>query len=228
MDTTIDKINYLKDRHLSLIKNSLDPDVVERWENDTELYQHSLNTMFLSFALGKEVGLTNDDLELLCLVALLHDIGKLELEMDYRVGRPLTDHEWDQLKNHCFLGSLMLSDVPGLKHIAPYITFHHEYYDGSGYPSGVKGMVLPIEVRIVSIADAFDAMIYKRLYQPVPKSIKEAFEELQSCAGTQFDPKLVEVFRKFIEGNTLSIVRGLMLGGEPHLYDNKVTGRSGL
>ena len=151
--------------------------------------------------LAKELGYSEEELNNLRNVALLHDIGKVSVP-DSVLNKPdkLTDIEYEVIKSHAAVGGDILSNIavlPGLKEAARY---HHERYDGKGYPEGLKGEEIPEIARIVCIADAYDAMSSRRVYRNSlsPEKIRE---ELVKGKGTQFDPDFIEVFlRLFDEG----------------------------
>jgi len=111
---------------------------------------------------------------------------------------PLTEEEWEPVKEHPQLGAEILRHVIDLVNCLPAILHHHERYDGKGYPGGLKGNNIPLEARILSIADSYDAITSPRPYHE-QVSPRQALDELRRCAGTQFDPDLVEVFCKLIE-----------------------------
>ncbi|MEE8599009.1 MAG: HD domain-containing phosphohydrolase, partial [Dehalococcoidales bacterium] len=125
---------------------------------------------------------------------LLHDIGKIGISDEILTKQyELTDEEWEAIKTHPQLGATIVSHIG---HLAPCILgilHHHERYDGSGYPQGLKGEEIPLEARILAIADAFAAMTSERPFSNT-LSYEEALEEIKRGAGTQFDPKLAEVF----------------------------------
>lgn len=124
----------------------------------------------------------------------LHDVGKIGIP-DYILMKPatLTDEEWKIMRQHPSKGAKILEPLTGFREVANVVLHHHENYDGTGYPDGLKGEEIPIEARIVSVVDAFHAIISKRTYSR-GRSIDSAFKELERCAGTQFDPKVVEAF----------------------------------
>ncbi|MBI4368290.1 MAG: HD-GYP domain-containing protein [Candidatus Omnitrophica bacterium] len=124
----------------------------------------------------------------------LHDVGKIGIP-DHILMKPgsLTDEEWKIMRQHPVKGAKILEPLTGFKEVANVVLHHHENYDGSGYPSGLKGEAIPLEARIVSVVDAFHAIVSKRCYSK-GKPIEVAFEELERCAGTQFDPQVVGAF----------------------------------
>ena len=131
--------------------------------------------------------------------SFLHDIGKVKIPESilYKPGR-LTDEEFEMIKQHPVIGEQILRPIPSLRHTLPVVRHHHEKYDGTGYPDGLKGNEIPLAARIVCITDSFDAMVSDRPYRkglPVEKAV----EELRNGAGTQFDPELVEAFLKVVE-----------------------------
>lgn len=133
-------------------------------------------------------------LETLLLLAKYHDIGKTKISKDilFKKG-PLTDKEWQEIKLHPQVGYQIAQNISKLKHIAEAILYHHERWDGKGYPHGLKGEEIPIEARVMAIIDSYDAMTTDRPYQKA-KTKEEALKELEQCAGTQFDPELTKIF----------------------------------
>jgi len=106
----------------------------------------------------------------------------------------LTPEDFEPIKAHPDKGVAILKHVDDLKGCLPGVQYHHEHYDGTGYPSGLKGDSIPLDARILAVADAYDAMTSKRPYRLWQASQEEAIKELESCAGTQFDPEIVRVF----------------------------------
>ncbi|MFA6692517.1 MAG: HD domain-containing phosphohydrolase, partial [Acholeplasmataceae bacterium] len=127
-------------------------------------------------------------------ISVLHDIGKIAID-DQILNKPgkLNNEEWENIKRHPEIGYRILSSSPEYIQIAEDILYHHERYDGKGYPRGLKGEEIPIRARIITIADSFDAMISDRPYRKA-LSKQEALNEIKKCAGTQFDPKIAELF----------------------------------
>ena len=106
----------------------------------------------------------------------------------------LTEEEWIEMKKHPESGSRILASANEFSELAHYILYHHERWDGKGYPQGIKGEDNPIQSRIISVADAYDAMTSTRTYKN-PSSKEDAIIELKRCSGTQFDPRIVEVYK---------------------------------
>jgi len=153
---------------------------------------HSERVSALSVLIGREMRLSDGDLDVLRLGALLHDIGKIGLS-DAVLRKPsgLTPEEYEQIKRHPALGARILRQVPFLAPYLPIVELHHERPDGRGYPFGLRGDDIPLPARIVHVADAYDAITSARAYRPA-RARAEATSELQRNAGTQFDQASVE------------------------------------
>ncbi len=177
----------------SHIINSLQRSLYER-SHETE--SHGKRMKEMSIALGKGLHLDNDKLNELGLLAILHDIGKMAIP-DAILEKPgkLTRAEWEKMKSHSEIGYRIAETSPELIHISKYILFHHEQWDGTGYPQGLKGKEIPLLSRIISVVDVYDVMTHDRVYKKAV-SHEEAVKELQRCSGTQFDP---EIIIKFVE-----------------------------
>jgi len=131
-------------------------------------------------------------LETLRLSGLLHDIGKINIpEAVLTKPTRLTEEEYELIKTHTVVGGRMVEKISGLGQLKPGVLYHHERWDGKGYPTGAKGTDIPLEARILSIADTFDAITSSRSYRPAA-SVNEAFEQLKQGSGTQFDPDLIK------------------------------------
>jgi len=148
--------------------------------------------------IAKEMGLKENEVFLVELASLLHDIGVSVSEAAVSEGRPLTTLERLALQNHPKVAVQALADIPQLSGVLPIILHHHENYDGSGYIDGLKGEEIPLGARILRVAEAFTAMTSPRPYREA-KSKEEALDELRKLSGTQFDPKVVYTFSKLIE-----------------------------
>lgn len=163
--------------------------------NDFYIRGHSERVSELALALGKELGFAERELQKLQYVALLHDVGKIGIS-DSIMNKPstLSGEEYEDIKRHSAIGAEILKKVQFLSGKSQVILHHHENYDGSGYPAGLKKEEIPLESRLLAIVDAYDAMTTERPYRRAI-SPKEAVEELVKCSGVQFDPALVKEFK---------------------------------
>jgi diguanylate cyclase (GGDEF)-like protein/PAS domain S-box-containing protein len=156
--------------------------------------QHSHRVSALCQNMGKVLGLHEDEIKELETVGLLHDIGKIAIEENI-LNKPgkLTDEEWEQIKRHPEIGYRILSTVNDMSEMAEYVLAHHERWDGMGYPKGLTEEEIPLQSRIIAIADSYDAMISERSYRnALPEEV--AIKELKLNAGIQFDPELIKIF----------------------------------
>lgn len=168
------------------------------YERSEREESHSQRVSQLSLNLGRELGLSAQEQAELKVAGLFHDIGKISIDGEL-LNKPgaLTPEEWIEVKGHPESGYRILNSIAGMGIIAEAVLSHHERWDGSGYPRGIKGEHIPFMSRIIAVADAYDAMISVRPYR-LPLSRKEALEELRRCAGTDFDPKVVAAFLRLI------------------------------
>jgi len=155
---------------------------------------HSTRVTEFTLKIAKNMGLSEKELESLELASLLHDIGKIAVP-EHILNKPgkLTDEEYDSIKAHPERGEIILEPVLELKEIGKIVRSHHEKYDGTGYPDGLKGSEIPLGSRIMGIADAYDSIVSKRPYRDA-SSHRRAVKEIIRCSGTQFDPEVVEHF----------------------------------
>ncbi len=159
---------------------------------------HADRLQELCVKMGEAVGLDKHRITALSLVAQVHDLGKVGIPDHILFKKEgLSDQEWAVMRQHPEKGYRIAQSSPDLAFVADLILRHHEKWDGSGYPFGLKEDDIPLECRILSVVDAFDAMINDRPYRKA-RTKQEALEELKRCSGTQFDPKLVEVFLKLV------------------------------
>lgn len=164
--------------------------------HDFRTYRHSLRVAMISVSMGKQIGLTKEELVAVEEVALLHDYGKIRVAGEIlRKAGTLTPEERLLVEKHPYYGAVMAADIP--PHLRLAILGHHERFDGDGYPTGLKGEDIPYIARIIAIADSYDAMVSVRPYGRL-FSHEEAIKEILRCSGTQFDPYLV----RFLKGQS--------------------------
>lgn len=155
---------------------------------------HSQKVSEYSLSLGSALKMSTEDLEILQTSALLHDIGKIGIsESILNKSGDLNAEEWDIMKTHSRMGAAIASNIPQISHCQEAILRHHEWFNGKGYPDGLKGDDIPVNARILAIADAFVAMTTDSPYAEALSGTK-ALEELKKNAGKQFDPELVNIF----------------------------------
>lgn len=150
----------------------------------------------ITLAIGQEMHLDTDSLKSLEYASVLHDAGEIFVPQDV-LAKPskLTGKEFDMVKGHPAAGVEIIRHMKALKSANPIILYHHENYDGSGYPKGLKKDQIPLGARIMAVVSAFEAMISKKPYRVV-KTLPEAIDEIRANSGTQFDPSVVQVFLK--------------------------------
>jgi putative two-component system response regulator len=165
---------------------------VEAKDPSTE--HHCSRLAQAALAMARAISLPEEEAEAIGYGAALHDVGKIGVaEHILRKPGPLTEAEWAEMRRHPGIGAGIVEPLQLGRLVAPIIRYHHEHWDGAGYPDGLRGLAIPIGARIVSVADAFDAMTHDRPYRPA-MSTEQAVAELTAQAGRQFDSDLVAVF----------------------------------
>lgn len=176
-------------------------DIVNAFANTIELRDpytggHSKRVSEIAYVIGEEINFNNLELERLKIGGLLHDIGKIGIS-DNILKKPakLNAEEFNEIKRHPQQGYDIVKSITSIKEILPCIISHHEKYDGTGYPNGLKRTKIPIEGRILGVADAFEAMTSHRPYRRA-LAWKQAYNEIIKYSGSQFDPEIVKLFKK--------------------------------
>ena len=161
---------------------------------DPYTHGHSMRVTMYSMILAKKLNLDDTMLEEIETAGLLHDIGKIGIPQSIlcKPGK-LTNEEFEVMKSHPEQGEKMLKDIKKLTLISNWLRTHHEKWDGTGYPNGLKGEEIPLSGRIIALADTYDAMTSDRPYRKA-LSHETAIDEIKRCAGTQFDPVLAQLF----------------------------------
>lgn len=195
---TLDQLERSYDDTLEALGSALDL-------KDAETEGHCQRVTAFTISIAKAMPVPNHYLAILARAAFLHDIGKMAIpDGILRKPGPLTDDEKQIMRKHCQIGYDMLIRIPFLREAAEIVLAHQEFYDGTGYPRGLKGDQIPLGARIFTIADSLDAMISDRPYRRA-LPMGHAREEIRRCSGTQFDPKVVEVFSTIPEEHWLDL-----------------------
>ncbi len=168
---------------------------------DPYTFGHINQVERLGMIAAKEMGLelTERGKDILSASLILHDVGKIGIP-EHILNKPekLDTTEWEIMKTHVDKGAKILGHLTAFKEVAEIVHCHHENFDGSGYPRGLKGSEIPLEARIISVVDAFHAIVSKRCYD-APRPVEEAFRELEKGAGSQFDAQVVSAFVRAIK-----------------------------
>ena len=162
---------------------------------DPYTHGHSAKVAIYAIEIAEKLGYSRDKIESIRVAALLHDIGKIGVS-DQLLSKPglLSLKEWKELRRHPELGVAILQHIEAIKDCLPSVLHHHERYDGSGYPTGLKGDNIPADARILAVADAYDAMTSERPYRSSKMAPEQALAELVCCTNKQFDPRVLNAF----------------------------------
>ena len=177
---------------------------LEGWANalelrDQETEGHTRRVVKMTLELAKQVGISHDDLDDIRRGVLLHDIGKMGIPDSILLKPgPLDESEWEIMRRHTEYARLLIMPIEYLHPALPIPTCHHEKWDGTGYPNGLKGEEIPLEARIFAIVDVWDALTSDRPYRPA-WSDEEALDYIRLQSGKHFDPKIAEIFLKSME-----------------------------
>jgi len=203
--------DFVNERYPEILLEALRAIISTLEEKDPYTHGHSIRVAEYAVALADQIGLSEIEIREVELSALLHDIGKIGIP-DHVLLKParLTRAEFEIMKSHPVRSARILEKISALHNLIPGIEYHHERFDGLGYPEGLKGEAIPLYARIILIADTFDAMTSTRPYR-LALTREVAFEELQKCSGTQFDPVLVDAFIRALGGVAKTQKRTSML-----------------
>ena len=180
----------LKDQTLDLAAQALDA-------RDRYTESHSIRVSELSAALGEHLELGDRECELIRTAGSLHDLGKIGVRDDIlNKPGPLTEEEWETMRRHPDIGADMIVQHSALEEVAPLVRHHHERWDGSGYPLGLKGEVIPFGARILAVADSFDTITGPRLYRQSLMTTIEGVEDISRRASHWYDPNVVNALRE--------------------------------
>jgi HD-GYP domain-containing protein (c-di-GMP phosphodiesterase class II) len=173
-------------------------------------HEHATTVGRYAREIGRELGYPDDGLENLTLAGILHDVGKVGIPSSIVMKPgPLTPAEWDEMRKHPEIGASMLGGV-NLPQIAEWVRDHHERPDGLGYPRGLGGQQIPLEARILAVADAYEAMTHDRVYRPA-LGRSAARRELEQGAGSQFDDEVVGAFLRVLKAEGGVAAQGLSI-----------------
>lgn len=197
LKTALGKYNQLFLGSLRMIAEAID-------EKDPYTRGHAERVTTYSLALGRSLGLGEEELERLRIAALLHDVGKIGI--DDRVLKKkgvLTDDEYLLMKMHPVKGAGIMAPIAEMADSVPGVRYHHEYYGGGGYPEGLSGEAIPLMARIIGVADTFDAMTTDRVYQP-RITTAEAVERIRSFSDIRYDPKVVQALEETVAAGQIN------------------------
>lgn len=199
--TTHNSYKFIKDNTLKDLNQSYFNNIINTNTSDPYIIGHSDRVSEYSVLIGKKMGLDNDTIDSLRIGGLFHDIGKIGIPDDILLkDSKLNENEYSQIKKHTSIGANLFKENSNLKSIIPIIEYHHEKYDGTGYPSNLKGSDIPLIARITAVADTFDAITSKRSYKGA-FSVNDAISEIKKCSGSQLDPEVANVFLDILENN---------------------------
>ncbi len=186
----VQRQTLLKDQTLELAAQALDA-------RDRYTESHSIRVAELAGRLGEHLELGDQDVELIRTAGSLHDLGKIGVRDDIlNKPGPLSEEEWEIMRRHSDIGADMIAQHSALAAVAPLVRHHHERWDGSGYPAGLKGDVIPFGARILSVADSFDTITGARLYRKSPMTAVEGVEDISRRANAWYDPNVVDALRE--------------------------------
>jgi two-component system, cell cycle response regulator len=178
-------------------------------EHDGALRDHVDDVALLAERVAERLGLDPREVADVRRAAALHDVGKVAIpDAILNAPRALTDEEWEYMRQHTIIGARIIGAAPEMARVAEMVRSSHERWDGGGYPDGLAGDAVPLGARIVSVCDTFDAITTTRAYREA-RPVEEALAELERCAGTQFDPDVVEAFLAVVQAGGVHAVASM-------------------
>lgn len=186
---------YIEDTYIEMILRF----AIAAEYKDDEIGRHIIRVSDYSTAIAKALNFSSKKLKIIRFASIMHDIGKIGVSSIILHKKDITAGDYDKIKEHTKIGGRIFSGSlsPVLQAAGEIALYHHEWYDGSGYPFELHGKQIPLYARIVTLADAFDAIVSERSYKK-PETIDYAIEAIKKRSGTQFDPGIVDVFTRTI------------------------------
>jgi putative nucleotidyltransferase with HDIG domain len=176
---------------------------------DAEAAGHCQRVTAFTISIARAMRVLQQVMPSIAHAAFLHDIGKMAMpDSILRKPGPLTDYEKQVMRKHCEIGYNMLTRIPFLRDAAEIVLSYQEFFDGTGYPRGLKGEKIPLGARILAVAEALDTMTSDHPYRRA-LPLSHAREEIRRCSGTQFDPKVVEAFFSLPESRWVELLKNL-------------------
>jgi len=206
LETSIERLKQAARENQELFINSIRTLAAAIDAKDPYTRGHSERVARYAVAIGKHYGLVGEDLKRVRISALLHDVGKIGID-DRILRKPtaLTDEEFEVMKTHPTKGALIIGQIPQLRDIIPGIKYHHEKWEGGGYPDGLAREEIPMLARVVTVADTFDAMTTTRHYQKA-MALDYVISRIKSFSGTRFDPAVIAALEKAHASRDLEVV----------------------
>lgn len=199
--SVFDQVNEIDHRNENLLENMkpLKTLITVINSRDTYTYNHVDRVFNYCGIFAEYLKLSLEDKRLLLYAAYLHDLGKINVSKEILISSSkLTSEEWEELKKHPQDSADIIKQIEGFENVVPIVLQHHEKYDGTGYPNGIRGENICYLARILTVVDSFDAMTNQRSYQKT-KTFEEAFKEIERCKRTQFDPMIADQFIEAIK-----------------------------
>lgn len=201
LENRIDKIKNVMNQSMTALADVIDG-------KDICTNGHSLRVAKYSKMIAERMGKSEQDLEDIYIAALLHDVGKMNIPDEIiNKAAKLNNDEYAVIKTHPTIGYSILKNIEDMPEIAMAARYHHERYDGNGYPSGMKGDKIPEIARIIAVADAYDAMTSDRSYRKLMEQDK-VYQEIEKGKGNQFDPKMAQIMLNIMEEDTAYTFHG--------------------